>query len=54
MDEVKETGLPIVGIIPNDPALLDFDMEKRSLLELPESSQSVIAVDTLMATTCPA
>jgi len=54
MNEVKEIGVPVVGIIPDDPALLDFDMEKRSLLELPDSSPSVLATDTLLEATCPA
>lgn len=52
--EAKEIGLPIVGIIPDDPALLDFDMEKRSLLELPDDSPAVQAVDRLLAATCTA
>ena len=52
--EVEEIGIPVVGIIPTDPALLDFDMEKRSLMELPEDSPSVVAVDRLLAVTCPA
>jgi CO dehydrogenase maturation factor len=47
--EVAEIGIPIAGTIPNDPALLDFDMEKRSLLELPENSPAVIAISQLMA-----
>ena len=54
MNEVKEIGVPVVGIIPDDPALLDFDMEKRSLLELPDSSPAVLATDTLLESTCPA
>ena len=54
MNEVDEIGVPVVGIIPNDPALLDFDMEKRSLLELPDSAPSVVATDNLMEETCPA
>jgi len=54
MAEAKEIGVPIVGIIPDDPALLDFDMEKRSLLELPESSPSVTATRDLLEATCPA
>lgn len=53
MAEVNEIGVPIVGIIPDDPALLEFDMEKQSLLDLPDSSLSVIAADRLMAETCP-
>ncbi|MFW2366051.1 MAG: AAA family ATPase [Desulforhopalus sp.] len=52
--EVEEIGLPIGGIIPNDPALLEFDMEQRSLLDLPDTSPSVAAVHGLMERYCPA
>ncbi|THB71444.1 MAG: protein AcsF [Desulfobulbaceae bacterium] len=52
--EVDEIGLPILGLIPDDPALLDFDMEKRSLLELPDDSLSVEAVGRMLNETCPA
>lgn len=47
--EVEEIGIPIIGTIPNDPALLEFDMDKRSLMELPEDSPAVISVSQLMA-----
>ena len=50
--EVEEIGVPLVGIIPDDPALLSFDMEKRSLLDLPDDSPSVSAVDALLAANC--
>lgn len=53
LKEVDEIGLPIGGVIPHDPALLEFDMETRSLLELPGDSPSVLAVDKLMAEYCP-
>jgi CO dehydrogenase maturation factor len=53
MAEVAEIGLPIAGIIPHDPALLEFDMERRSLLELPANAPSVLAIDKLMADFCP-
>lgn len=52
--EVEAIGLPIAGIIPDDPALLDFDMEKRSLMELPDNSPAVLAVDEILTATCPA
>jgi CO dehydrogenase maturation factor len=52
--EVKEIGLPIAGVIPTDSALLDFDMERRSLLELPDDSLSVTAVHDIMTEYCPA
>ncbi|EKD37542.1 MAG: hypothetical protein ACD_75C01094G0006 [uncultured bacterium] len=52
--EAREIGLPIAGIIPYDSALLEFDMEHRSLLDLPADSPSVVAVDKLMNEFCPA
>ena len=54
LEEVDEIGLPIVGIIPDDPALLDFDMEKRSLMELDDDSPAVAAVDEMLLAKCPA
>ncbi len=53
LEEVEEIGLPIVAIIPDDPALLDFDMEKRSLMELPDDSPAVAAVEAMLQETCP-
>ncbi len=48
LSEAEEIGVPIVGTIPDDPALLDFDMERRSLLELPMDSPAVTAVSDMM------
>jgi len=53
LKEANEIGIPVLGIIPNDPALLEFDMEKKSLLELPESALSVLAVGNIMDTSFP-
>ena len=52
--EVEEIGVPIFGIIPHDPALLDFDMAKRSLMELSDDTPAVVAIDKLMTEYCPA
>ena len=49
LKEVEAIGLPIVGIIPDDPLLLEFDMEKKSLLELADSSPAVQAFHKIMA-----
>ena len=54
LEEVEEIGVDIVGIIPEDPALLDFDMERRSLMELDDDSPAVAAVDEMLKQTCPA
>ncbi len=51
--EVAEIGIPIAGVIPNDPALLEFDMERRSLLDLPDDSLSVAAIQKVMEDHCP-
>ena len=54
LEEVEEIGVPIVGIIPDDPTLLDFDMEKRSLMELADDDPSVAAVEEMLQEKCPA
>jgi CO dehydrogenase maturation factor len=51
--EVAEIGLPVAGVIPHDAALLEFDMERRSLLELPDSAASVLAIEQIMTRYCP-
>jgi len=52
--EVEEIGVPVVAVIPDDSSLLDFDMERKSLLELPDNSPSVVAVESLMGSSFPA
>lgn len=48
LEEAQQIGLEIVATIPDDPALLEFDMERRSLLELDNSSPSVLAVGKML------
>lgn len=48
LDEVEQIGVPILCTIPNDDHLLEFDMEQRSLLDLPNDSPAVLAVEGLM------
>ncbi|MEN8210848.1 MAG: AAA family ATPase [Thermodesulfobacteriota bacterium] len=48
LDEVEKIGVPIVCIIPDDKNLLEFDMERKSMLELPGDSPAVIAIDKMM------
>ena len=50
LDEVEKIGVPILATLPNDDALLEFDMQRRSLLELSDDSRAVVAVDGLMDT----
>jgi CO dehydrogenase maturation factor len=48
LTEAKEIAIPIAGVIPHDPTLLEFDMARRSLIDLPDSAPSVVAVDRLL------
>ncbi len=48
LDEVEQIGVPLLCTIPQDDNLLEFDMERRSMLELPDDSPAVLAVDGLM------
>ena len=46
--EVEDIGVKIVGIIPDDPQLAVLDMEKRSMLDLPDDAPSSQAVGAVM------
>ena len=48
LDEARKIGIPIVCKIPEDNALLEFDMERKSLIDLPDDSPAVVAVDAMM------
>lgn len=48
LTEVEEIGIRIIGQLPDDPRLLDFDMERKSLLDLPPDSPAVLAVADTM------
>ena len=48
LEECEKIGIPIICTIPDDGALLEFDMEGRSLMDLPDGSIAVRAVDELM------
>ncbi len=44
MDEIKATGLSLVGIIPYDPLVAEYDLKNKPLFNLPEDSKAVQAV----------
>ncbi len=48
LDEVEQIEVPLMCTIPQDDNLLEFDMERRSMLELPDDSPAVLAVNDLM------
>ncbi|NOX35618.1 MAG: AAA family ATPase [Deltaproteobacteria bacterium] len=48
LGEVENIGIPILCTIPDDKNLLEFDMERRSVLEMEDDSPSVAAVRDMM------
>ncbi|MBU8848936.1 MAG: AAA family ATPase [Desulfobacterales bacterium] len=48
LDEVEKIGVPILCTIPDDNNLLEFDMARRSLLELEDDSPAVVAIRDMM------
>ncbi|MFO7885918.1 MAG: AAA family ATPase [Desulfobacteraceae bacterium] len=49
MAEVEKIGIPLLCTIPGDDALLEFDMEQKSLMDMPDDSPAVLAVNKMMA-----
>jgi CO dehydrogenase maturation factor len=43
-EEIDKTGLPLIGIIPMDPMVTQFDIKGKPLFELPDDSAAVTAV----------
>jgi len=43
-DEIKATGLELVGVIPYDEMIADYDLKSKPLFNLPEESKAVHAV----------
>ncbi len=46
--EIDKTGLELIGIVPNDPMVADYDLKGRSLFSLPDESIAVQAVYSIL------
>lgn len=53
IEEVGEIGVEIVGLIPDDSLLVDFDMERRPLMDLPADAPSLAAIEKMMSGIMP-
>ena len=49
VQEFAKTGLEVLGAIPEDEEIPGFELEQKSLLELPQESAACAAVGTLVA-----
>ena len=48
LNKAKETGLEIIGLIHDDKIISDFDLEGKSLMELPDDSEPVKVVKDII------
>ena len=46
--EIEKEGLDLLGVVPEDEVVLRYDLERRSLLELPSDSVAYAAVKGIM------
>ncbi len=46
--EIQKQGVPLLGTIPQDPLILEYDLQGKSLLDLPEESSAGQAVAAMM------
>ena len=46
--EAEKRSLDIIGTIPSDPIVTEFDLSDRSLVELPDDSMAVRAVNSIL------
>jgi CO dehydrogenase maturation factor len=51
--EMERLGISPAALIPADEEIVRFDLEQKSLLELPDNAKSVIAIGRLMETVLP-
>lgn len=47
--EIETTGLPLAGVVPEDPDVARFDLEGKALTELPADAPSVKALREVFA-----
>jgi len=47
-DEVEKTGLKLIGIIPNDELVTEYDRQSKPLIDLPDDSKAVKAVKKIL------
>ncbi len=48
LEEMRTLALPLDAIVPLDENIVEYDLKRKSLVLLPDTSPAVTAVDTLM------
>jgi CO dehydrogenase maturation factor len=50
---IAANGLEVAGLVPDDPRILEFELAGRPLLELPDGTPAVGAVERMLAALSP-
>jgi CO dehydrogenase maturation factor len=53
LSEIERQGVKLLGAIPPDERILEYDLQGRPLLDLPEDSAAVKAVKEMVAKIFP-
>ena len=48
-EAIATGGLRVAGLVPEDPLVASFELGERSLLELPDDSVAVVAIEQMLA-----
>jgi CO dehydrogenase maturation factor len=46
--EIEKTGLQLIGTVPLDPLVAEYDLKGKALTDLPDDSAAVMAVDRIL------
>ena len=47
-DEIEKTGLKLIGTVPLDPKVAEYDVKGKALIDLPDDSAAVQAVGAIL------
>jgi len=48
LEEMKSLALPLDAVVPLDENIVEYDLKRKSLVQLADTSPAVVAVDSLM------
>lgn len=48
LSEFKRTGLDIIGTVPTDPVIRDFELKAQSLMTVPADSKAAMAIEEIL------
>jgi CO dehydrogenase maturation factor len=47
-ERIDAMGIPLLGTVPRDPAMLDFEIQGRPLIDLPDKTPLFAAISSML------